>query len=597
MPSTRTDRLDGLSTSVAVKAPVKIVATSNITLYGEQTVNGVAVTEGDRVLCIAQDSSIDNGIYEVSTSAWGRAPDFDGPRDVRKGTLVVSNGDSSIYYRVVSDDAIVIGSNAVLFEPVAGAVTQSSIGLALYPRTQAEINAGVTPSNHAYPPGDTRRYPNGIYDAIAQAKQTGGERLIQWHGSPVITSEIVVDGEGIVLDCHDVHLSTSANITMLRFGAAAGSTSAYAHQGLRGSLTITGAGAGMSNNHGLVIRNHSYGDFGGTVKFTNIGGTAIAVLANARGVQYNRIGAGWQSTGNFGATLDIDAGATVGGYVNDNAFFNIRGHAQAAGITHGRMRGQQVVGNRFYGLALESQSALCTLLDMDSAESNCFFGLRLDGVPGTTTINIASGVVGNLFFGFNPDGSFVDASNRNLFFGDQGTLSFPYLRFGSADTASATGAFEVAMQQPGGSPELHIASKHSGGLVRVPSGTVFGVGDRETGGDTPPIAFTASSKRLDFSTLGDTAIGSGPTIRFDGRFSSSGNEGTVTLQQDAHGLAITPSTAGGMVHVAGGVLSLTDGITAPAAVSGRVQIYVDTADGDLKAIFGDGTVKVISADT
>ena len=43
MPSTSTDRLAGLSTSVAVKAPVKAVAIANINLSGEQTVNGVAV--------------------------------------------------------------------------------------------------------------------------------------------------------------------------------------------------------------------------------------------------------------------------------------------------------------------------------------------------------------------------------------------------------------------------------------------------------------------------------------------------------------------------------------------------------------------------
>jgi hypothetical protein len=42
---------------------------------------------------------------------------------------------------------------------------------------------------------------------------------------------------------------------------------------------------------------------------------------------------------------------------------------------------------------------------------------------------------------------------------------------------------------------------------------------------------------------------------------------------------------------------LTDGITAPSAVSGFAQVYVDTADGDLKVVFGDGTVKTIVTDT
>ena len=44
-------------------------------------------------------------------------------------------------------------------------------------------------------------------------------------------------------------------------------------------------------------------------------------------------------------------------------------------------------------------------------------------------------------------------------------------------------------------------------------------------------------------------------------------------------------------------MAIVDGITAPATVSGKTFIYVDTADGDLKVKFGDGTVKTISTDT
>lgn len=44
-------------------------------------------------------------------------------------------------------------------------------------------------------------------------------------------------------------------------------------------------------------------------------------------------------------------------------------------------------------------------------------------------------------------------------------------------------------------------------------------------------------------------------------------------------------------------LQLEDGITAPGTVSGQAQLYVDTADGDLKVKFGDGFVAVIAADS
>jgi hypothetical protein len=42
---------------------------------------------------------------------------------------------------------------------------------------------------------------------------------------------------------------------------------------------------------------------------------------------------------------------------------------------------------------------------------------------------------------------------------------------------------------------------------------------------------------------------------------------------------------------------LIDGVTAPSTVSGFGQLYIDTADGDLKVKFGDGTVKTITTDT
>lgn len=43
-------------------------------------------------------------------------------------------------------------------------------------------------------------------------------------------------------------------------------------------------------------------------------------------------------------------------------------------------------------------------------------------------------------------------------------------------------------------------------------------------------------------------------------------------------------------------LELTDGVTAPATGTGRAIIYVDSADGDLKIKFSDGTVKTIITD-
>lgn len=53
-------------------------------------------------------------------------------------------------------------------EVVTGTISQSVIGALLYPRTAAELSAGVTPSSYAYPPGHFQRYgadPTGTSDS------------------------------------------------------------------------------------------------------------------------------------------------------------------------------------------------------------------------------------------------------------------------------------------------------------------------------------------------------------------------------------------------------------------------------------------------
>lgn len=49
--------------------------------------------------------------------------------------------------------------------------------------------------------------------------------------------------------------------------------------------------------------------------------------------------------------------------------------------------------------------------------------------------------------------------------------------------------------------------------------------------------------------------------------------------------------------VVGGFVAVKDGMTAPGATSGFAKIYVDSADGDLKVKFADGTTKTIVTDT
>lgn len=115
MTSTTTDRRRGVNASQALKVPCKVATSANITLSGEQTVDGVACTAGDRVLVKSQTDAKENGIYEVDTSAWNRAPDWDGTYDVVQGTIVrVHSGSTqSGFWEVATSGSITPGTTEV----------------------------------------------------------------------------------------------------------------------------------------------------------------------------------------------------------------------------------------------------------------------------------------------------------------------------------------------------------------------------------------------------------------------------------------------------------------------------------------------------
>jgi len=114
------DRRLGLAGNNGAKQPVTVVATSNVTQSGEQTISSIALLASnaagvpDRVLCTAQTDPIYNGVWEVQTGAWVRADDMNGTGDIVRGTQVrVARGLSAgTTWYMTSADPVVIGTSA-----------------------------------------------------------------------------------------------------------------------------------------------------------------------------------------------------------------------------------------------------------------------------------------------------------------------------------------------------------------------------------------------------------------------------------------------------------------------------------------------------
>lgn len=139
MVSPTIDRRLGLVGNAALKAPVTAVAVANIALTGEKIIDGVAVVAlndssvPDRVLCTAQTDATENGIWDVSTSAWSRAKDADGPYDLMKGTTVfVTDGAiyAGYYWQITSDSPITPGTSSITWTTVLTAVSTAATNAA-----------------------------------------------------------------------------------------------------------------------------------------------------------------------------------------------------------------------------------------------------------------------------------------------------------------------------------------------------------------------------------------------------------------------------------------------------------------------------------
>lgn len=140
-------------------------------------------------------------------------------------------------------------------------------------------------------------------------------------------------------------------------------------------------------------------------------------------------------------------------------------------------------------------------------------------------------------------------------------------------------------------------------IIRTASGKTFIV-ESDAGADL--FTVTSSGNAL---VSGQVTVGaSGGGTSFVNAFAGNGltlRSGTTALLQLLASGTVAPGASGANFgtntlpwgSMYGNQLRLVDGITAPSTLSGFALLYVDTADGDLKIKFGDGTVKTIVTDT
>lgn len=103
------------------KQSVRVATTANITLAGLQTIDSVALLDGDRVLVKNQSAGKDNGLYVAAAGVWSRSLDADSSAEVTSALLVsVEQGASQAdtRWQLVTDGAIALGTTPLVFQNV-----------------------------------------------------------------------------------------------------------------------------------------------------------------------------------------------------------------------------------------------------------------------------------------------------------------------------------------------------------------------------------------------------------------------------------------------------------------------------------------------
>jgi hypothetical protein len=240
--------VDSVVQGLNLKPACIAVATTNVTMSGTQSIDGVALAVGNRVLLTGQSNGVNNGIWVVASGNWTRPADLASGASaaaaytfIEEGTANADNG-----WVCTSDPGQdTVGTAATTWTQFSGAgqVLPGS-GLAKYGNTLAVAlapNAGLQFSNgllntYLTPQGGLASDANGmrlVYKAAGTASQTVGSDA---SGVSVLGLPSLFTIAGT---------ATSANVTAPSLGTLTAGTASVAdalhtHQSVLGALACVG---------------------------------------------------------------------------------------------------------------------------------------------------------------------------------------------------------------------------------------------------------------------------------------------------------------------------------------------------------------------
>jgi hypothetical protein len=143
--------VDTVAQGLDVKASVLVATTANITLSGAQTIDGVSVVAGDRVLVKNQTAQADNGIYVAATGAWARSADANTWDELVSAYTFVESGSTyaDTGWVCTINKGGTLGTTPITWSQFSGAGTYlAGTGLTLTGNTFSITNTAVTAASY-----------------------------------------------------------------------------------------------------------------------------------------------------------------------------------------------------------------------------------------------------------------------------------------------------------------------------------------------------------------------------------------------------------------------------------------------------------------
>lgn len=588
--------VDQIAAGLSIKAPVLAATTANISLSGAQTIDGVSVVAGNRVLVKNQTNQADNGIYVAASGAWSRSADMSTWSQVPGAFCFIEQGSlqGDTGYVCTSDEGGTIGVTPITWVQFTGLTTYSAgTGLTLVGNTFNIANTGVTAGSY----GSASSVATFSVNAQGQLTLAGSSSIAIGAGqitSGTIASSLIsgsytgITGVGTLSGLTvtstivgsisgNAATATTASSATTSVNLTGGSTGAIPYQTGSGATTFLASGSGVlvggsapsyTTSPSLVGTN-----FTGTASGLSIGGNAATATTatNIAGGSANALP--YQNAA--GSTVFLSAG-TAGYLLQTNGSGSAPTFVAPSGITA--------------GFATNISGGVAGALPYQSAVGATSFT-----AAGTSSQVLLSGGTGSPTWA-NQSTLSVGYSN-NLNGGSAGTIVY---QTGSNTTGFlAVGTDGYVLTLAGGLPTwaalpatgVTIVDDTTTNATRYLTFTSATSGNITTENtSSTKLQFNPSTGVLTASSF--TGAGTGLTGTASG-LSIGGNAATATS-------ATSATTATTATNVTGGAAGSLVYQTAPATTSTLAlgtSGYVLTAGGSAPTYVAQSTLSVGSAST